>query len=199
MTQKSSSRPRIRSREERESEASRLASSDESGDSVAGPAVSVADAGDVAGVPLSPVEASVSPDSNGLVPEELTPKELAPEELTPKELTPKGLTPEGLPSGVGVDAPLPGVDDIRRMAQAEGFALSRERGPRKFRPDPDARGGVRMTCRISSPVRMAMELARMDMNVSYSEIMEVAISLYLESRGFPVDSLSKDAQVPVRG
>ena len=105
---------------------------------------------------------------------------------------------EGLPSG-GVEAPLPGVDDIRRMAQAEGFALSRERGPRKFRPDPDARGGVRMTCRISSPVRMAMELARMDMNVSYSEIMEVAISLYLESRGFPVDSLPNDAQVPVRG
>ena len=193
MTQKSSSRPRIRSRAERESEASRVASSDESGDSVVGPAVSGPDVGDVAGVPLSSVEVSVSSDLGGLVSEEVVSQD-----LTPQELAPEGLSLEGLPSG-GVEASLPGVDDIRRMAQAEGFALSRERGPRKFRPDPDARGGVRMTCRISSPVRMAMELARMDMNVSYSEIMEVAISLYLESRGFPVDSLPNDAQVPVRG
>ena len=206
MNQQNASRPRIRSREERESEVSQPDPSGESPDSV--PVSPVDDA------PASSVETSLPPGSgdpvsengvpeNGVAPEVLPSEGLTPGGLPNGELAPEDLVSKGVESSVlGVPVlgvPVLGVDDIKRMALAEGFVLSRERGPRKFRPDPDERGGVRMTCRLSSPVRRAMELARMDMNVSYSEIIEVALSLYLESRGFPVGSLPNGGRGPARG
>ena len=175
MTQQSSGRPpRIRSREERESEASRLASSGESGPVVESPAVPAdgVSSESVGSPGLGPEGAGVDGDG---VREPVS------------DVSISGVPAQG--ESVSGDPVLSGpeLDDIRRMAQSQGFVLYRERQAPKFRPDADARGGVRMTCRISSPVRRAMEVARMDLNVSYSQIIEAALSLYLDSRGFSVD------------
>ena len=74
------------------------------------------------------------------------------------------------------------LERIRDLAKAQGFVLFREPRARQFRPEPDSKGGVRTSCRLSSGARRELEQARLELNMSYSEIIERGIYMFLESR-----------------
>ena len=89
------------------------------------------------------------------------------------------VSPVGSP---GVSSDEGELERIRGLARAQGFVLFREPRTRQFRPEPDARGGIRTSCRLSSGVRRELELARLHLNMSYSEIIEQGIYMFLESQ-----------------
>lgn len=99
------------------------------------------------------------------------------------------LAGEGKASGGSAgDSAGPGseVDEVRERAASMGYRLSREAKPRSFRPEADASGNVRTTCRLNPAVRKAMEVARLELNVSFSTIIERGVVMYLESEGLRV-------------
>ena len=76
--------------------------------------------------------------------------------------------------------------ELRARAQELGYNLARESRSRNFRPEPDVSGSVRTTCRLSAGVRRAMEIARLELNVSYTAMIEEGLVMYLDSHGIRV-------------
>ena len=80
----------------------------------------------------------------------------------------------------------PDLDQLRRIADAQGFALSRKKTPQRGRPEAEG-GRIRTTCSMSVPIRDAIEKARYELHLTFSEIIERALFYYLENQGFQVD------------
>jgi hypothetical protein len=87
-----------------------------------------------------------------------------------------------------VASPAPEMEELRRLARSQGLSLSRERRAKRVRPDSEM-GYVRMACRVSLPVRRALETARWELGLTFSEVIEQGVVLYLESRGLRVDGV----------
>ena len=76
-------------------------------------------------------------------------------------------------------------EELRRVARDQGFRLVR-----------DSRVGrnkrVRTLLHISVEVRQALELARGQLGLNYSEIVDRSVVMFLESRGLRVEGWSED-------
>ena len=92
-----------------------------------------------------------------------------------------GLTPEPQ------DEVEPGLEeeDLRKLALDRGFRLVR---------DPRIGKGqrVRMLLHVSVEVRQALEAARGQLGLNYSEIVDRSVVMFLESRGLRVEGWSED-------
>ena len=74
---------------------------------------------------------------------------------------------------------------LRQEAEEEGFTLAKRQAPRKARPEPK-KGRVSTMLSIPVEVREAMETARIQLNMTFSQIAERAVVQFLDSQGIPV-------------
>ena len=79
--------------------------------------------------------------------------------------------------------------EARRLADSHGMVLARQRQPRGVRPQVQGGNKVRTTCYISLPVRHAMELARLELDMHMSDIIEASVIHYLQAQGLQVEGL----------
>ena len=86
------------------------------------------------------------------------------------------------------------VDDTlaeaRRLAEAHGMVLARQRQPRRVRPEVQGDNKVRTTCYFSPQVRHALDLARLELNMHMSDIIDAAVIDYLQAQGLQVEGLT---------
>ena len=80
------------------------------------------------------------------------------------------------------------LDAIREAASVQGYGLTRHRRPARARAEME-NGTVRITANISRPVRLSMEQARIELNLSYSQIVERALVHYFHSEGLRWEGL----------
>ena len=78
----------------------------------------------------------------------------------------------------------PGPDslaEVRELARSLGYSVRRE--PRPRRPSPEPKDGrISTTCRLYPEVRAAMDQARLELNLNYSDMINAGIIMFLESR-----------------
>ena len=79
--------------------------------------------------------------------------------------------------------------DVRRLAEAHGMVLTRQRQPRRVRPEVQGDNKVRTTCYFSPQVRYALDLARLELNMHMSDIIDAAVIDYLQAQGLQVEGL----------
>ena len=78
------------------------------------------------------------------------------------------------------------LEDIRRAAESMGYSI--RRAPRGRRPRPEARDGrVPTTCRLHPEVRAAMEQASLELNITYADMINAGIVMFLRSQELRVD------------
>ncbi len=80
--------------------------------------------------------------------------------------------------------------EARRLAEAHGMVLSRQRQPRRVRPEVQGDNKVRTTCYFSPQVRYALDLARLELNMHMSDIIDAAVIDYLQAQGLQVEGLT---------
>ena len=80
--------------------------------------------------------------------------------------------------------------EARRLAEAHGMVLSRQRQPRRVRPEVLGDNKVRTTCYFSPQVRYALDLARLELNMHMSDIIDAAVIDYLQAQGLQVEGLT---------
>ena len=90
-------------------------------------------------------------------------------------------------SGNGAaDAPEDEIAEIRRLAHSRGYAVRRE--GRARRPRPETRDGrVSTTCRLFPEVRDAMDQARLELNMNYSDMINAGIVMFLQSQNLRIE------------
>ena len=86
--------------------------------------------------------------------------------------------------------------EARRLAEVHGMVLTRQRQPRRVRPEVQEDNKVRTTCYFSPQVRHALDLARLELNMHMSDIIDVAVIDYLQAQGLQVEGLT-DSQTRV--
>ena len=86
--------------------------------------------------------------------------------------------------------------EARRLAEDHGMVLTRQRQPRRVRPEVQGDNKVRTTCYFSPQVRHALDLARLELNMHMSDIIDVAVIDYLQAQGLQVEGLT-DSQTRV--
>ena len=86
--------------------------------------------------------------------------------------------------------------EARRLAEVHGMVLTRQRQPRRVRPEVLGDNKVRTTCYFSPQVRHALDLARLELNMHMSDIIDVAVIDYLQAQGLQVEGLT-DSQTRV--
>ncbi len=86
--------------------------------------------------------------------------------------------------------------EARRLAEVHGMVLTRQRQPRRVRPEVQGDNKVRTTCYFSPQVRHALDLARLELNMHMSDIIDVAVIDYLQAQGLQVEGLT-DSQTRV--
>ena len=79
--------------------------------------------------------------------------------------------------------------EARRLAEVHGMVLTRQRQPRRVRPEVQGDNKVRTTCYFSPQVRHALDLARLELNMHMSDIIDVAVIDYLQAQGLQVEGL----------
>ena len=79
--------------------------------------------------------------------------------------------------------------DVRRLAEAHGMVLTRQRQPRRVRPEVQGDNKIRTTCYFSPQVRYALDLARLELNMHMSDIIDAAVIDYLQAQGLQVEGL----------
>ena len=83
------------------------------------------------------------------------------------------------------------LDELRRSAHAMGYEIRRE--PRRRRPRPESRDGrVSTTCRLDPAVRDALDQARLQLNMNYSDMINAGVVLFLESQNLRVGVSHED-------
>ena len=93
--------------------------------------------------------------------------------------------PEVSGNGAG-DAPEDEIAEIRRLAHSRGYAVRRE--GRARRPRPETRDGrVSTTCRLVPEVRDAMDQARLELNMNYSDMINAGIVMFLQSQNLRIE------------
>ena len=80
--------------------------------------------------------------------------------------------------------------EARRLAEAHGMVLTRQRQPRRVRPEVQGDNKVRTTCYFSPQVRYALDLARLELNMHMSDIIDAAVIDYLHAQGLQVEGLT---------
>ena len=80
--------------------------------------------------------------------------------------------------------------EVRRLAEAHGMVLTRQRQPRRVRPEVQGDNKVRTTCYFSPQVRYALDLARLELNMHMSDIIDAAVIDYLLAQGLQVEGLT---------
>ena len=84
------------------------------------------------------------------------------------------------------DAPEDEIAEIRRLAHSRGYAVRRE--GRARRPRPETRDGrVSTTCRLVPEVRDAMDQARLELNMNYSDMINAGIVMFLRSQNLRIE------------
>ncbi len=84
------------------------------------------------------------------------------------------------------DGAAPEVERVREQALAMGYDLRRV--PRSRRPRPQVRGGsVSMNCKLDPRVREAMEQAKLELNMNYSEMVNAGVVMFLKSQELRID------------
>ena len=78
------------------------------------------------------------------------------------------------------------IAELRRLASSRGFNVRRESRPRRPRPDVH-QGRVSTTCRLVPEVRDAMDLARLELNMNYSDMINAGVIMFLRSQNLRVD------------
>ena len=86
--------------------------------------------------------------------------------------------------------------EARQLAEVHGMVLTRQRQPRRVRPEVQGDNKVRTTCYFSPQVRHALDLARLELNMHMSDIIDVAVIDYLQAQGLQVEGLT-DSQTRV--
>ena len=88
-------------------------------------------------------------------------------------------------NGAG-DAGSDSLAEVREQAHSLGYSIRRE--PRPRRPSPEPKDGrVSTTCRLYPEVRAAMDQARLELNLNYSDMINAGIVMFLESRNLRGD------------
>ena len=89
------------------------------------------------------------------------------------------------PNGAG-NAGSDSLAEVREQAHSLGYSIRRE--PRPRRPSPEPKDGrVSTTCRLYPEVRAAMDQARLELNLNYSDMINAGIVMFLESRNLRTD------------
>ena len=98
---------------------------------------------------------------------------------------------------VGADSPVSNASsaddtlaEARRLAEAHGMVLTRQRQPRRVRPEVQGDNKVRTTCYFTPQVRYALDLARLELNMHMSDIIDAAVIDYLQAQGLQVEGLT---------
>ncbi len=92
----------------------------------------------------------------------------------------------GVGAGPQDDAAEDDIAEIRRLARSKGYDVRREARPR--RPRPESRGGrVSTTCRLIPEVRDAMDKARLELNMNYSDMINAGVVMFLRSQNLRAD------------
>ena len=89
-----------------------------------------------------------------------------------------------------VSSPDDTLAEARRLAEAHGMVLTRQRQPRRVRPEVQGDNKVRTTCYFSPQVRYALDLARLELNMHMSDIIDAAVIDYLQAQGLQVEGLT---------
>ena len=91
----------------------------------------------------------------------------------------------GAGNGAG-NAGLDSLAEVREQARSLGYSIRRE--PRPRRPSPEPKDGrISTTCRLYPEVRAAMDQARLELNLNYSDMINAGIVMFLESRNLRGD------------
>ena len=78
------------------------------------------------------------------------------------------------------------LEDVRRVAESMGYSI--RRSPRSRRPRPDVRDGrVPTTCRLHPEVRAAMEQASLELNITYGDMINAGVVMFLRAQELRVD------------
>ena len=78
------------------------------------------------------------------------------------------------------------LDEIRESARSIGYEVRKE--PRARRPRPEARDGrIPTTCRIHPEIRDAMDRARLELNMNFSDMINAGVVMFLRSRNLGID------------
>ena len=100
-----------------------------------------------------------------------------------------GSSSNGSSSGSSNGAGNAGSDslaEVREQAHSLGYSIRRE--PRPRRPSPEPKDGrISTTCRLYPEVRAAMDQARLELNLNYSDMINAGIIMFLESRNLRGD------------
>jgi hypothetical protein len=88
--------------------------------------------------------------------------------------------------GAAGDVPEEDISELRRLARSRGYDVRREPRPRRPRPDVH-QGRVSTTCRLAPEVRDAMDLARLELNMNYSDMINAGVIMFLRSQNLRVD------------
>ena len=91
----------------------------------------------------------------------------------------------GAGNGAG-NAGLDSLAEVREQARSLGYSIRRK--PRPRRPSPEPKDGrISTTCRLYPEVRAAMDQARLELNLNYSDMINAGIVMFLESRNLRGD------------
>ena len=79
--------------------------------------------------------------------------------------------------------------EVMEIARSEGYIVRKASRQRRVRPWGEG-GIVRFSCRMSAEVREALELAKPQLDMHVSEIVEKAVIQFLAHRGLRVEGVS---------
>ena len=78
---------------------------------------------------------------------------------------------------------------VRELAGSHGMVLHRKRRERGVRPMVDKDNKVNVTLRLSLDTRRAMELARYELDLDFSKMVELSLMSYFRSQGLRFENL----------
>ena len=78
---------------------------------------------------------------------------------------------------------------VRELADSHGMVLHRKRRERGVRPKVDKDNKVNVTLRLSLDTRRAMEMARYELDLDFSKMVELALASYFRSEGLRFENL----------
>ena len=78
------------------------------------------------------------------------------------------------------------VEALRQQAEMMGYNLMKTQRPRQARPPTKKGGRIQTTYTMTVEIREALEAARSELNLTFSQIIERGIVCYLASQGITV-------------
>ena len=117
--------------------------------------------------------------------EQVSPESLKSPESSDETDSSSNGSSSGSSNGAG-NAGSDSLAEVREQAHSLGYSIRRE--PRPRRPSPEPKDGrISTTCRLYPEVRAAMDQARLELNLNYSDMINAGIIMFLESRNLRGD------------